>query len=107
MATRTRIVRPQFATTFETLEPRRLLAAFSPLIDFQPAGAQTQRGYVADTGAAFGSRGNGLSYGWNATNDNGVDRNSRTSPNQAYDTFNHMQKNGSFTWELAVPSGTY
>jgi hypothetical protein len=90
----------------EHLEHRRLLA-FTALIDFQPPKVPTQSGYRADTGAAFGSRGNGLTYGWNATNNNGVDRNSKKSPNQAYDTFIHMQKNGSFTWELAVPSGTY
>jgi fibronectin type 3 domain-containing protein len=106
MATRTQIVRP-FSGQLEPLEPRKLLAGFSALVDFQPAGVQTYRGYVADTGAAFGNRGNGLSYGWNATNNNGVDRNSKKSPNQAYDTFIHMQKNGSFTWELAVPNGTY
>ncbi|MDH2328263.1 CBM35 domain-containing protein [Cereibacter sp. SYSU M97828] len=33
-------------------------------INFQPAGFQTPAGYLADTGAAFGARGNGQSYGW-------------------------------------------
>jgi hypothetical protein len=90
----------------ETLEDRRLLA-FTALIDFQPSGVSTQSGYKADTGAVFGNRGSGLSYGWNATNNNGVDRNNKKSSNQAYDTFLHMQKNGTFTWELAVPNGSY
>src|SRR5688572_9939480 len=93
----------------EQLEARQLLA-FSALIDFQPPNVPTQSGYLKDTGAAFGSRGNGLTYGWNATNNNGVDRNSKKSGNQAFDTFIHMQKNappGGFTWELAVPNGSY
>lgn len=90
----------------EHLEDRRLLA-FTALIDFQPSSVPTQSGYQKDTGAVFGSRGGGLTYGWNATNNNGIDRNSKKSFNQAYDTFLHMQKNGSFTWELAVPNGSY
>ena len=100
-----RASRTSSSTLIEPLEDRRLLA-FTALIDFQPAGVKTQTGYKADTGAVFGSR-NGLSYGWNASNNTGVDRNSRQSPNQAYDTFLHMQKNGNFTWELAVPNGSY
>jgi fibronectin type 3 domain-containing protein len=93
-------------TLVEALEERRLLA-FTALVDFQPAGVHTQSGYKADAGAVFGSRGNGLTYGWNETNNNGVDRNSKQSFNQAYDTFLHMQKNGNFSWELAVPNGSY
>jgi hypothetical protein len=90
----------------ERLEDRRLLA-FTALVDFQPPNVATQSGYQKDTGAVFGSRGNGLTYGWNATNNNGIDRNSKKSSNQAFDTFLHMQKNGTFTWELALPNGSY
>jgi fibronectin type 3 domain-containing protein len=90
----------------ESLEERRLLA-FSALIDFQPPNVPTQAGYKADTGAVFALRSNGLSYGWNATNNTGIDRNSKKSPNQAYDTFIQMQNGGNFTWEIAVPNGTY
>src|SRR5687768_7927396 len=96
----------QAAPLCERLEQRRLLA-FTALIDFQPPNVPTQSGYQKDTGAAFADRGNGLTYGWNATNNNGIDRNSKKSGNQAFDTFIHMQKNGSFTWELAVPNGSY
>src|SRR5687768_12443149 len=96
----------QAAPLCERLEQRRLLA-FTALIDFQPPNVPTQSGYQKDTGAAFADRGNGLTYGWNATNNNGVDRNSKKSGNQAFDTFIHMQQNGSFTWELAVPNGSY
>ena len=105
---RARTSRPAAAAAgLEALEHRQLLAGFTALIDFQPAGVHTQSGYKADTGAAFGPRGGGLTYGWNATNNNGVDRNNRRSSNQAYDTFLHTQKNGNFTWEIAVPNGTY
>src|SRR5262245_15902267 len=106
MSTPSKTLRARTARFVEQLESRQLLA-FSALIDFQPSGVPTQSGYQKDTGAVFGSRGSGLSYGWDATNNNGVDRNSKKSPNQAYDTFIHMQQNGSFSWELAVPSGTY
>ena len=105
--TRTEAVRARRThPMIETLEERRFLA-FSALVDFQPPHVPTQSGYQKDTGAVFGSRGNGLTYGWNAANNNGVDRNSKKSSNQAFDTFIHMQKNGSFTWELAVPNGSY
>src|SRR5262245_50623778 len=109
MSTPSKTLRARTARFVEQLESRQLLA-FSALIDFQPSGVPTQSGYQKDTGAVFGSRGSGLSYGWNATNNNGVDRNSKKSFNQAYDTFIHMQKNapqGGFTWELAVPNGSY
>jgi hypothetical protein len=76
-------------------------------INFQPAGSSVPSGYLVDSGAAFGSRGKGFSYGWNATNNHTRDRNSTRSPDQRYDTLNHMQKGGSFSWQLAVPNGTY
>jgi hypothetical protein len=91
----------------ESLEGRQLLA-FSAFVNFQPQGTQTPTGYKADTGAAFGNRGAGLTYGWNATNANAIDRNSGRSPDQRYDTFAQMQVGGAnFSWELAVPVGTY
>ena len=90
----------------EQLEPRQLLA-FSALINFQPQGSQTPSGYRADTGAVFGSRGAGLSYGWNAANNSAIDRNSSLSPDQRYDTFAQMQVGGNFSWEIAVPNGAY
>src|SRR5687767_13987555 len=94
------------AAALEALENRQLLA-FTALIDFQPSGVHTQSGYKADRGAVFGDRGNGLTYGWNATNNDGVDRNSKRSFNQAYDTFLRSQKNDDFGCEIAVPNGTY
>jgi glucose/arabinose dehydrogenase len=44
------------------------VSVFSVNINFQPAGVPVPAGYLADTGAVFGNRGNGQSYGWNADN---------------------------------------
>jgi YVTN family beta-propeller protein len=78
-------------------------------INFQPTGAAVPAGYLRDDGAAFANRGNGYSYGWNVSNTSGTrDRNSSRSPDQRYDTLNHMQKSGGArSWEIAVPNGSY
>jgi unsaturated chondroitin disaccharide hydrolase len=79
-------------------------------INFQPAGATIPVGYLADTGLVFGSRGNGYSYGWNASNTAQTrDKNSPLSLDQRYDTLTHLQKSGNpnAVWEMAVPNGTY
>jgi probable HAF family extracellular repeat protein len=86
-----------------------LTPVFSATVNFAPAGAPVPAGYRADTGAPFGARGGGLTYGWNVDNSaNARDRNSAASPDQRYDTLNHLQKPGGATrWELAVPNGRY
>lgn len=78
-------------------------------INFQPSGATVPVGYLADTGAVYGNRGNGQTYGWNVANTSFTrDRNSTRSADQRYDTLNHMQKSGGArSWEIAVPNGTY
>lgn len=79
-------------------------------VNFQPAGAPIPSGYLADTGAVFGDRGNGYSYGWNLDNSAQTrDRNAANSPDQRYDTITHLQKpaNPNASWELQVPTGTY
>ena len=83
--------------------------SFSANVNFQTASGPVPSGYVADTGAVYGSRGNGLTYGWNLSNvNNARDRNAANSADQRYDTLNHMQKSGGGTvWEIAVPNGNY
>jgi len=78
-------------------------------VNFQPNGTDVPAGYKSDSGFVYGPRGTtGLTYGWNADNTvNARDRNSALSLDQRYDTFNHMQRGGTFTWEVAVPNGTY
>jgi N-acetylneuraminic acid mutarotase len=81
---------------------------FSANVNFQPASAAVPGGYIVDSGLVFGDRGNGLSYGWDRSNNHTRDRNNVASPDQRYDTLNHMQKpEGGTTWEIAVPNGTY
>jgi glucose/arabinose dehydrogenase len=79
-------------------------------VNFQDGTSQGFSGYLADTGAVFGNRGNGFSYGWNANNSaTARNRNATNSPDERYDTLQHMQKveNPNAVWEIAVPNGTY
>ena len=49
-----------------------------------------------------------LSFGWTAKNLFAVDRNSRLSPDQRYDTFNLLTPGSKgANWEIAVPNGVY
>jgi uncharacterized delta-60 repeat protein len=72
------------------------------------AGIGTADGGV-DIGQAFGARGRGYFFGWDADNTaNARRRNNAGSPDARYDTFNHMQKNGANRkWEIALPNGLY
>ena len=89
-------------------------------INFQPAGAPVPAGYSPDTGGGYGSRGNGLTYGWfdPATDDpvdnaaNARDRNSAAAAaDQRHDTLIHMQRavggQTSFAWGIGLPDGRY
>ena len=93
-----------FAPMLEPLENRQLLSV-SVKVNFQPPSSAVPAGYVADGGAAFGNRGNGFTYGWDAPNTAYRDRNA--TADQRYDTFNHTQAYGVRTWSLQVPNGTY
>jgi len=91
----------------ESLENRTLLSAFTAHINFQPKAAPTPAGYTADVGTVFRAT-KGLSFGWTAKNPYAVDRNSRLSPDQRYDTFNQLNPGSKgASWEIAVPNGTY
>ena len=95
------------APSIETLESRRLLA-FALNVNFQPSSAAVPGGYVADTGATYGSRGNGFTYGWDQSVSTFTrDRNSSAAADQRYDTLVHTPLFGTRTWELAVPNGSY
>jgi len=93
----------------ETFEQAEAVTPSSVKINFQPAAAIVPTGYLVDSGSVFGARVNGLSFGWNSDNTTFTrERNSTLSPDQRYDTFNHLQKPGGATvWELAVDNGTY
>jgi hypothetical protein len=84
--------------------------AFSTKINFQMSTSATPTGYLADSGLAFGDRGNGLSYGWNQDNTaQARERNVADAPDKRYDTFNQFQRpaNPDGFWEVAVPNGSY
>ncbi len=82
-------------------------ASASINVNFQPAGT-APAGYLADTGQTYGDRGNGYSYGWDATMaSNSRNRNSANSPDERYDTLITLEYAPSRVWEIAVPNGTY
>ena len=113
------------AATFESLEPRRLLADFAATINFQPADVGPVEFTRADFGRPFGLRGNGLTYGWSRNlqaDGDMVDRDStRALPgltqggnlgngespdvDERYDTFARVEVGD--TWRIQVPNGTY
>ncbi|HLJ95740.1 MAG TPA: hypothetical protein VKU02_21365, partial [Gemmataceae bacterium] len=76
-------------------------------INFQPVGVAVPAAYMPDYGYAYGSRGNGFTYGWDSDNSantfaRGVMSDSR------YDTGIAMeQPTGGHAWQIAVPNGTY
>jgi uncharacterized delta-60 repeat protein len=78
-------------------------------VNFQPAGTPTVNGYATDAGDVYSYHGSGLTYGWDADNRaNARDRNDPSSPDQRFDTLNHMQKDGADRkWEMAVNNGWY
>lgn len=94
----------------ETLEDRRLLSAFAAHINFQPASAAAPADYVADSGAVFADRGNGLTYGWNSPKPaQVVTRHGKaTSSDQRLDSFAILRSSGKGSrWQIAVPNGSY
>ncbi|HYE05648.1 MAG TPA: right-handed parallel beta-helix repeat-containing protein [Planctomycetota bacterium] len=76
-------------------------------VDFKPGNAASVSGWLADTGASFASRGNGLSYGW-STSMSGEARERNQSSDQLRDTLIQMQRSStSPRWEMALPNGSY
>ncbi|MGE0430908.1 MAG: hypothetical protein AB7K09_16390 [Planctomycetota bacterium] len=77
-------------------------------INFQKPASITPSGFLRDTGLTYRQQSNGLTYGWDQdVQDDARDRGSPISPNQSYDTLNHMQKNGNRRWDLQLANGTY
>lgn len=75
----------------------------SKAINFQPGGVTVPSGYLPDNGFTYeDNRG----YGWNAYMPNSRDRNSASSPDQAYDT-NIIYILATDIWEISLPNGKY
>jgi hypothetical protein len=101
---------PKAVVPSARLFPQAPATSTTMRVNFQTASAPVPAGYLKDGGLAFGDRGNGRSYGWNADNTAQMrDRNSAASPDQRYDTLAYMQRpaNPDAVWEIAVPNGTY
>ena len=98
---------------WEPLEGRILFDGFSASINFQPAKAPVPAGYLADTGASYGDRGNGYTYGWNGklpalTREQNAANKANNGPDSRYDTFALLYPSGrGSNWQIAAPNGTY
>lgn len=78
---------------------------FAAHINFTSPTGDAVAGYLADTGLAYGDRGNGFNYGW--TRDDTVhafDRDAASSPDELHDSFHDTRL---AAWHIAVPNGTY
>ncbi|WP_442483264.1 NPCBM/NEW2 domain-containing protein [Aeoliella sp. SH292] len=73
-------------------------------INFQLGSAPVPSGYLADSGAVFGDRGNGFDYGWSSDHTD-VSRDRNVNPDQRYDTLVHFHQNQN--WEIELPNGQY
>ncbi|MDN3688840.1 PKD domain-containing protein [Cyclobacterium jeungdonense] len=111
-------------TEFEITPDQLPAGDFDPIkINFSRAIDDVPAGYIKDSGAPYGDRGNGYDYGWLTTNgqtplnlaDNTRNRD-LAGVNLIQNTLIHMQygdaggTNGVTTegiWELDVPNGTY
>jgi N-acetylneuraminic acid mutarotase len=97
----------------ESLESRILFDAFQVSVNFQPAKVPTPAGYMADTGALYGDRGNGYTYGWTGklpavTRQQNAAKPDRNGPDLTYDTFAILNPSGRGSqWQIAVPDGQY
>jgi hypothetical protein len=98
----------------ENAAARTSVQPFEAHINFQPGPTPVFAGYSNDTGQAYGVRTDGLTYGWLDTagaptaNPNTRNRNNAASPDERYDTLNHVQTaSGTFNWAILVPNGAY
>jgi N-acetylneuraminic acid mutarotase len=94
----------------ETLEGRQLFhdghVHVAVNVDFQVNPTPVYPGYVADTGAVYGDRGNGWTYGFSkSVSDTARDRDSIKSPDERYDEFVTLKDK--YQWNIALPNDTY
>lgn len=92
------------ATTTSSVVTVTIGTAFAANINFQPVGGTPPVGYFPDTGDTYGSRGNGLTFGWNASHTDSM-RDRRDDPDRRLATLCQLRSGG--VWEIAVPNGTY
>ena len=77
-------------------------------INFQPPDASVPDGYLMDTGAPYGERGNDMSYGWSC--DLQGDSRDRNAAGTRESTFVIADRHGvcaEDNWEIELPNGDY
>jgi N-acetylneuraminic acid mutarotase/fibronectin type 3 domain-containing protein len=94
----------------EALENRQLFhdghVHLAVNVDFQVNPTPVYPDYVADTGAVYGDRGNGWTYGFSkSVTDTARDRDSGKSPDERYDEFVTLKDR--YQWNIALPNDTY
>lgn len=92
------------ATTISAAVNITVGASFSANVNFQPTSVTAQVGYLADTGNVYGSRGDGLTYGWNVSHAANT-RDQEDSWDRRKATLCRFQSGG--VWEIAVPNASY
>ena len=75
-------------------------------INFEQEGATTPAGYIKDYGLAFTAQ-NGFEYGFDVDIFETRNRDSGNSPDERYDSINHLQKTTGRYWEIALDPGVY
>lgn len=88
----------------EPLEQRVLLAGDTFQINFQFDEASIPTRYLRDTGALFGPRESGLSYGWSSDHTDQA-RERSINPDQRLDTLVHIEAGQN--WEFQLAAGIY
>ncbi len=73
--------------------------------NFQPVDTDIPGGFIADIGQRFGNR-NGERYGWSYDIQSATRKRS-SGESQLRNTLIHMQLDGNYRWEVAIPNGTY
>ena len=93
-------------STFSDLATTSTLAAIAyPVrVNFQVDRTPPIPGYLMDSGDVFGTRSEGLSYGWN-TDHTIQDRQRGINSDRRLDTLVHFRQGGQ--WSINVPDGTY
>lgn len=92
------------ALIVEVLEPRILLAGDTYLVNFQPGEVDIPNRYLPDTGAIYGPRMSGQTYGW-STNHGDLASDRNINADQRLDTLIHFHQNQQ--WEFALANGKY
>jgi len=82
-------------------------------INFQPAGSKVFPNWNIDTGEMYGTRGNGLIYGWRCKNHELMAKNDYQDTKTVYDTWvsaldrRACNQGKQQVWELKVENGVY